>query len=130
LIVIALVAANYGVWLIPVIPAAIYEMKRSQSLYRAALSAVIVWSMAMVSYYAYYTFMLMFVGQPNMDFMLFSNRDLATYWSDWWPGFQRVILNQFAEWIGVAIVGGALIGTMSACVFNFIVKRRMPKTPL
>ncbi len=107
LIVIILVAANYGIWLIPVIPAAIYEMRRSLSLRRAALSAVIVWCAAMVSYYAYYAFMLMAVGLPNMEFMLLSNRRSATYWADVWPPFQRVILAQFAEWIGIAVIGGA-----------------------
>jgi hypothetical protein len=125
LIVMVLIISNYGVWLIPVIPAAIYEMKRSQSLRQAAISAVIVWSMAMLSYYAYYAFMLMFVGLPNMDFMLFSNRQSATYWADWWPPFRRVILNQFVEWIGVAAIGGAIVGTLSAHVFNFVSKRHM-----
>ena len=128
LLVIPIIAANYGVWLIPVIPTAIYEMKRSQSLWRAALSAIVVWSMALVSYYAYYTMMLMFVGLPNMDFMLFSNRASPTYWADWWPPFRRVILNQLLEWIGVAFVGGALVGALSGTVFDWLVKRRARKT--
>jgi hypothetical protein len=127
LIVMVLVVSNYGVWLIPVIPAAIYEMKRSQSLRGAAISAVIVWSSAMLSYYAYYAFLLMFVGLPNLDFMLFSNRQSATYWADWWPPFRRVILNQFVEWIGIAVIGGAIVGILSAYVFKSISKRRLQK---
>ena len=123
MIVMVLVISNYGVWLIPVIPAAIYEMKRSQSLRRAAISAVIVWSAAMLSYYAYYAFMLMFVGLPNMDFMLFSNRQSVAYWADWWPPFRRVILNQFVEWIGIAVIGGAIVGTLSAYVFKHTSKK-------
>ena len=119
-----LVIANYGVWLIPVIPAAIYETNRSQSLRRAALSAVIVWSAAMLSYYTYYAFILMFVGAPNMDFMLLSNRQSPTYWTDWWPPFQRVILDQFVQWIGIAVAGGALAGVASAHLSNLLSKRR------
>jgi hypothetical protein len=130
LIVMVLVISNYGVWLIPVIPTAIYEMKRSQSLRRAAISAVIVWSMAMLSYYAYYAFMLMFIGLPNMDFMFFSNRQSATYWADWWPPFQRVILAQFFDWIGIAVIGGVIVGTLSAYVFNLVSKRRRQREPL
>jgi len=128
MIVMVLVISNYGVWLIPVIPAAIYEMKRTQSLRRAAISAVIVWSAAMLSYYAYYAFMLMFVGLPNMDFMLFLNRQSVTYWADWWPPFRRVILNQFVEWIGIAVIGGAIVGMLSAYVFKSLSKRRLQKT--
>ena len=123
MIVIALVTSNYGVWLVPVIPIAIYEMKRSRSLRRAAVSAVIVWSAAMLSYYAYYAFMIMCVGLPNMDFMLFANHQSATYWDDWWLPFKRVILDQFVEWIGIAIIGGAIAGTLSACAFSLVVKR-------
>jgi MFS family permease len=124
LIVVVLMTLNYGVWLIPAIPAAIYEMKLSHSLRRAAMSAIIVWSMALLSYYAYYAFLLMFVGLPNFDFMLFSNRHLATYWADWWPPFKRVIVDQFIGWIGIAFVGGALVGIASAYLSDFVAKRR------
>ncbi len=127
LTVIILVAANYGIWLIPVIPVAIYEMSRSHSLRRAALSAVIVWSAAMVSYYAYYAFMLMAVSLPNMEFMLFSNRRSATYWADMWPPFRRVIVAQFAEWIVIAVIGGAMVGTLSAYVYHLLTKRGMQR---
>jgi len=54
LIIAIIMGFNYGVWLIPAIPMAIYEMRYSHSLWRGALSAIIVWSMALVSYYAYY----------------------------------------------------------------------------
>lgn len=130
LIVIVLVASNYGVWLVPVIPVAIYEMKRSRSLRRAAISAVIVWSAAMLSYYAYYAFMLMFVGLPNMDFMLFTNHQSVSYWENWWGPFRRVILNQIMEWIGIAIIGGAIVGTISAYVSDGLVKRVLQRRSL
>jgi hypothetical protein len=123
LIVIGLVISNYGVWLIPVIPTAIYEMNRSHSLTRAAISSVVVWISAMVSYYTYYTFMLMFVGLPNMDFMLLSNHISPTYWVDWWKPFQRVILDQFGEWIIIAVIAGAIVGIMSAFIFNFLSRK-------
>ena len=127
---IVLVILNFGAWLIPLIPTAIYEMRRSQSLWRAAISAIIVWSAALVSYYIFYAFRLMFIGLPNMDFMLFSNRHSTTYWTDWWPPFQRVILNQFAEWIGIAVIGGAIVGMLSAMVFRLMSKRRMQRGSL
>lgn len=130
LIVIALITFNYGVWLVPVIPTAIYEMKRSRSLRRAAISAVIVWGAALVSYYSYYAFMLMFVGVPNMDFMLFSNRQAATYWNDWWTPFKRVIVDQFLEWIGIAVIGGAIVGALSAYMFSRLVKLKVQRESL
>jgi hypothetical protein len=130
LLVMALVISNYGVWLIPVIPVAIYEMKRSQSLLLAALSAVIVWSAALLSYYTYYAFMLIFIGLPNLDFMLFSNRQSATYWAYMWPPFRRIILVQFVEWIGIAVIGGAIVGTLSAFGYHQLSKKRKQRESL
>lgn len=130
LIVIALITLNYGIWLVPVIPTAIYEMKRSCSLRHAAISAVIVWSAAMVSYYSYYAFILMFIGVPNMDLMLFSNRQAANYWNDWWPPFKRVILDQFLEWLGIAVIGGAIVGVLSAYLFSLLAKLSVQRESL
>ena len=46
-----------------------------------------------------------------MDFMLFSNRNTVTYWVNWKPAFQNLILNQFSEWVGIALIGGAHRGS-------------------
>ncbi len=113
-VVVLMVAFNYGVWLLPAIPAAIHERKISGSLLKAALAAALVWSLALVGYYAWYAFLLLFVGLPNFDFMLFSNRHAPSYWADFWPPFKRAIVDQLLEWIGVALVGGALAGAGSA----------------
>ena len=94
------------------------------------MSAVVVWCAAMLSYYAYYALMLMFVGLPNMDFMLFANHQSPTYWDDWWSPFRRVILDQFVEWIGIAIIGGAIVGTLSAYVFSLVVNRIVQRQSL
>ncbi len=115
--------SNYGVWLVPVIPAAVYEVRRSASLGRAALAGALVWALAISSYYAFYTFQLMFVGLPNVGYMLFSNRQSPTYWADWWPLFQRVITDQFIQWIGIAVVGGAIAGAGTAAVYMLASRR-------
>jgi hypothetical protein len=120
-----LLGLNYGIWLVPVIPAAVSEYKRTRRVWRAALAAALVWSAAIFSYYTYYTFLLMFSGLPGMDFMLYANRLQPTYWSDWWVSFQQVILNQFMEWIWVAVVGGAILGGLSAAGVRWFWQRRI-----
>ena len=129
-LLVVLMSFNYGVWLIPAIPIAIFEMTHSHSLFRAAISAVSVWSMALLAYYAYYAFMLMFVGLPNMSFMLFANHPSPTYWADWWPPFKRVIVNQLVQWTGIAVVGGAIVGIASAYVTNIVSKWRSKNASL
>lgn len=123
LIVMILVSLNYGIWLIPVIPTAIHEMKRSNSMRKASLAAILIWSAAIFSYYAYYAFLLMFVGLPHLEFMLFSNHQAATYWMDWWPPFKRVIVDQFVEWIVIAVIGGGTVGFLTAFLHDRFQKR-------
>ncbi len=130
LTIITLVTLNYGIWLVPVIPVAIREMKISHSMRLAAISAVIVWAAAMVSYYSYYAFLLMFVGLPNLDFMLFSNHSAPQYWDNWWPTFRGLILGQFLEWIVIAIICGSIVGTVSAYIFNRISKRCLQRASI
>lgn len=83
----------------------------------------------MLSYYGYYTAALLFIGLPNLDFVLFSNRISATYWADAQPIFQRVILDQFMEWIVIAIVGGICVGGLSAYLYRRVLARRAAGRP-
>lgn len=122
--IVVILVLNYGIWLVPVIPAAVFEYIRTRVIWRAVLSASLVWSAAIISYYTYYTFLLMFAGLPGMEFMLFVHRNLPSYWNDWWVSFQQVILNQFMEWIWVAIVGGTIAGALSAAGVRLFWHRR------
>jgi hypothetical protein len=127
LIVALIIAANWGIWLVPAIPAAIYEERQSQSLWRAGLACVIVWSAAIFSYYAFYTYLLLFDGVIHLEFMLYSNRQSPTYWEDFMPPFHRLIIEQILEWIGVAIVGGVVVGVVSALLYRRFQQHRLKK---
>jgi imidazolonepropionase-like amidohydrolase len=115
-----LITLNFGIWLVPVIPVSIFEIRRSGSVRRAALAAAMVWVCAIISYYGYYAFLIMFAGLPNLNFMLYENRHSPTFWAEWWPPFYRIIVVQFVEWIGVAIIGGAIVGALSAFTYRRI----------
>jgi hypothetical protein len=56
--------------------------RRLSQVYEILFVAVIVWSAVMLSYYAFYAYFLLYVGLPNLNFMLFSNRQSTTYWAD------------------------------------------------
>lgn len=124
LMIAVFITLNYGIWLVPVIPTAIFEVRRSHSLWKATLASALIWVTAIFSYYTFYTFLLMFVGLPHLEFMLFSNLQSATYWADWWLPFRRVVLDQFFDWIGIAVLGGVIIGALGAHLFNVVSKRR------
>ena len=127
LIVALIVAANWGIWLVPIIPAAIYEERQSHSLLQAGLAGILLWCAAIFSYYAFYTYLLLFDGIIHLEFMLYQNRYSPSYWEDFLPPFRRLILGQFLEWIGVAVVGGAMVGVVSALLYRRYQHRHLQK---
>ena len=122
-LLLILMVFNFGVWLVPAIPVAIFETKQSHSWLHAAFSAILVWGMALLGYYIYYAFLLMFIGLPNLNFMLYSNHQSTSYWADWWPPFKRLIVDQLIEWIGVAVIGGAIVGIASRYLYEVVSKK-------
>lgn len=123
IVVPIIILLNYGIWLVPVIPVAIYEARRSQRARSSALASALTWSAALLGYYAYYTVLLAFWGLPQMEHMLVFTTRSATFWQDWWVTFDRVILAQLLDWLPVGILGGAIIGFLTA---RFALRRSKP----
>ena len=101
---------NFGIWLLPVVATAVYEIRHSKSARLSALSGIATWTSAIFGYYTFYTMLLSFWGLPHMEHMLLSKEQNATFWQDWMGSFRQLILYQFLEWISIAVVGGGLLG--------------------
>lgn len=124
LVVPVIIALNYGVWLVPVVPIAIYETRRHKLALPSALASVTVWSSAIFGYYTYYTALLAFWGLPHMDYLLVFGERSPTFWQDWAKVFWKVILSQFLEWIIIAIVGGSIVGFIASRSYIYWIGRR------
>ena len=119
----------WAVWLIPLVPATIFEVRTSGSLLKAAAAAgVLIWSASMLMYYSAYLVHLAFIGAPNMEHLLYSNRFSPGYWQGWVDVFRYVILGQFLEWIWAAIILRAAVDWLSARIYRAIRVRRMKTT--
>jgi len=53
-----ILAMNYGIWLVPLIPVVNYEAKNTQKIVNPMLAGMLTWSFAIFSYYAYYAILL------------------------------------------------------------------------
>jgi hypothetical protein len=109
---------NYGIWLVVVVPVSAYEARHSLDPRRSALAGAVVWAFAMVSYYLYYTILLTFVGLPNMDHLVWAHHSDPGFWQEWGIAFKRIILDQFLEWILIALVGGSVAGFITGVLVN------------
>ncbi|NLF65447.1 MAG: hypothetical protein GX579_12705 [Chloroflexi bacterium] len=101
---------NLGVWLVPVVPIALYEVRVSRARLRSALASLTAWCAAIVAYYLTNAVQLAFVGVPGRPELHISNRSAPHFWQNWAFVLRRNILAGITEWMMVAVVGGAIVG--------------------
>lgn len=117
----------WGIWLIPGIPIVIYESKVSESKMMSAFSNVLTWSISIVSYYLYMAFKLIFIGQKSMQFLHISNYKDKFYLSNLKSLFLGDVLGGISRWIGVAVVGGFIIGLLISYIYFSLRKTSVTK---
>ncbi len=113
---LAFFVLNLGIWLIPVVPVAMYESRLSRSRLRAAAASMLAWCTAIVAYYLTNAGYLFFWGLPTRPELHVSNRDSAHFWVNWASVFQGDILGGIGEWTVVAVVGGTIVGLLVSSV--------------
>ncbi len=112
LVVPLILILNYGIWLVPVIPIAIYSARRADRIVTPVIAAVITWVCAMVGYYGFYALQLSLGKLPNLEHLNLFAEKYPGFWLDYWRMFNRVILSQFLEWSVIAVVCGSILGAI------------------
>ncbi len=107
---------NVGVWLVPVVPVAVYEARLSRSRLRSAVASLSTWCAAIVAYYLANAVQLAFIGLPARPEMHISNHNAPYFWRNWASVLLGDILGGIAEWIIVAVVGGAIVGLLTGSI--------------
>ncbi len=112
------IALNYGIWLAPVLPIAVFDGRASRSAKNSALAAAACWTGAILSYYLYYTALLAFGRLPHMEGLTLFQEWSPGFWEAWSGAFQRIILNQVIEWLPVSVLGGAFLGFCTGWIWT------------
>jgi hypothetical protein len=105
------------VWLFLAVPVAINEVKVTGSPWKAALASMVSWMVAVISYYLYMTFKLVFIGEPSRPEMHISNRADPYFWDNIKNHLLGDVLGGVGEWILVAIIGGIVVGHLTAKIY-------------
>jgi len=105
---------NVGVWLVPVVPIAVYEARLSRSRLRSAIASLSTWCAAIIAYYLANAVQLAFIGLPAGPEMHISNHNTPYFWRNWASVLRGDILGGVTEWVMVAVVGGAIVGSLTA----------------
>ncbi|WP_078380702.1 hypothetical protein [Sutcliffiella halmapala] len=101
---------TYGVWLVPIVPIALYEARISKSIVRSGLASNLTWLFSIISYYLYMAFQLAFIGVSTRPELHISSQGDPFFWGNWKSVFWGDILGNIVEWSGVAVVGGFIVG--------------------
>ena len=120
LVVPVIIAMNFGIWLVPLIPIVLYEAKQTLRLINPIAAGILTWSCAILSYYLFYWLLLSLGRLVHLEHLNVFGEKYPNFWSEYWGMFQRIILGQFIEWIIIALIGGAVLGALA----NWFVHRR------
>jgi hypothetical protein len=78
---------------------------------------------AIITFYFYQLFELVFVGNPSRMGLHISNSDTPYWASSLQSVYESEILEGIKEWILMAIVGGFLVGLCVSFVMSMILKQ-------
>lgn len=110
--IIAWLVLVVGIWLVPVIPVILHEVKVTRSARLGALANVFTWCIAVIVYYLTNGVQLAFLGVPARMEMHISNRADPSFWANWQSLFVQDLIGGSIEWLMVAVVGGTIIGLL------------------
>ena len=108
-----IIIMNYGIWLVPIIPIVIYEANVAGRIVFPIFAGMLTWSCAILSYYVYYAILLSLGKLIHLEHLYIFGDKYETFWYEYWQMFKGIILGQFFEWIIIAMIGGATLGSLA-----------------
>ncbi len=125
LVIPVIIILNYGIWLVPIIPAAIIASRLGKTIWDPIFLGIITWLFAMLSYYTYYAILLSMGELPSLEHLNIFTDNFPGFRAEYWRMFKHVIINQWLEWSVVAIIVGGAIGALAWWIFR---KKVSPST--
>jgi len=109
---------SIGIWLVPIIPIAIYEVKNSKSKLLTIFASTLTWCTSIVSYYLTNALQLAFIGSPTRLELHISNQNDPFFWENWADVFyQDILVAGIVRWSVVAVLGGFIIGFLISYIY-------------
>lgn len=124
---IAWLVLSIGIWLVPIVPIALYEARISKSRMLSALASSLTWCASIISYYLTNAVQLAFLGIPTRPELHISNRVDPFFWSNWKIVFLYDIIGGIIEWLVIAVVGGLINGFLISFIYLYFKETRNVK---
>ena len=124
------IIAIFGVWIIPLLPVALYESWASRRITGTILASILTWSTAIVSYYVYMFCVLVFFGTVSRPELYIGHISEPYYWTNVSMVFTGDGLGGIVEWLMVAIFGGGVLGACIGFLYRLILPKEQSKATL
>ncbi|PFH88958.1 hypothetical protein [Bacillus sp. AFS088145] len=108
---------TYGVWLVPIVPIALNEVRTSKSKLMSALASSSTWLVSIIFYYLSNAFQLGIIGISTSPEMHISNYRDRFFWENWKSVFWDDIVGGIVEWSDLAVVGGFIVGISVSYIY-------------
>ena len=109
---------NYGIWLVPIVPVVIHEGRKAPNIKRPAYAGMLTWGAGVLGYYGYYGILLSLGKLPHWGDLNVFGPKLDGFWIDYWRKLRYWILEEFLQWLPIALIGGALMGMLAWKIFH------------
>ncbi len=106
-------AFNVIIWFVPLVPVVVVEAWHAVRAKSAILAGMFTWGIAILAYYTTYAIQLSLGNVAGWEHLNILAGKENEFWTLYWEQFKRLILLQIAEWIWVALVGGAFFGWLA-----------------
>ena len=114
---------TYGIWLVPLIPITLFEIRISQSKLRTALAGSFTWIFSIISYYLFMAIQFAFIGiETRPELHITGLGEDPYFWGNWRSVFWEDIVGNIIEWSGVAIGGGFILGLLMSMIYHYLLK--------
>jgi hypothetical protein len=114
---------TYGVWLVPLVPIALYEARFSKSKMRAAIASSSTWLVSIIFYYLYNAIQLGIIGISTRPELHISNKNDPFFWGNWKNVFWNdIVMRGIFQWSGFAVVVGFIVGFSVSFIYLRIEK--------
>ena len=117
---LAFLVLNVGIWLVPVVPVALCEVRHSRSRPRSIAASLCVWCAAIVAYYLTNAAQLAFWGLPSREELHVANHGAEHFWRNWASVLRGDVLGGITEWMVVAVVGGGVVGLLVSSIYLYL----------
>jgi len=108
---------TYGVWVVPLIPIVIYEVRNSKSKIKSALASCLIWLLSIISYYLYMGVQFAFLGVSTRPELHISSQADPFFWENWRSVFWNDIVGHIVRWSDIALIGGFIIGFLVSLIY-------------